>query len=103
MQATCPEPPGHKRNRARYGLCLRLSKKRVAHDAGGPAGGLWRPADIASALRQPRTLTERGHRPWAVPGRPWVMGQSWENLLFAHWRVGAEKIRSLMPVQIPLS
>jgi uncharacterized protein len=30
------------------------------------------------------------------------MGQSWENLLFAHWRVDADKLAALLPEQIPL-
>jgi uncharacterized protein len=66
------------------------------------ASRLWRPADIASALRQPRTLAEREHRPWPVPARPWVMGQTWEDLLFAHWRVDAAALRRVVPAQIPL-
>jgi uncharacterized protein YqjF (DUF2071 family) len=30
------------------------------------------------------------------------MGQSWENLLFAHWRVAAEDLRRLVPPELPL-
>jgi hypothetical protein len=30
------------------------------------------------------------------------MGQTWESLLFAHWRVDAEKLRALVPPQVPL-
>ncbi|MDX6562183.1 MAG: uncharacterized protein QOD65_1997 [Gaiellales bacterium] len=63
---------------------------------------MWRPADIASALRQPRTLVERAHRPWPVPERPWVMGQTWENLLFAHWRVDEAALRRVVPAAIPI-
>ena len=25
------------------------------------------------------------HRPWPLPTGPWVMAQSWHDLLFAHW------------------
>jgi len=61
-----------------------------------------RPADLAAALRQPRTLRIRGHRPYPVPERPWVMGQTWEDLLFAHWRVDATRLGALIPAQLEL-
>ena len=41
---------------------------------------------------QQRTLDETGHRPWPLPDRPWVQGQTWRDLLFAHWRVPAEEL-----------
>ena len=25
------------------------------------------------------------HRPWPLPDGPWVMTQTWHDLLFAHW------------------
>ena len=61
-----------------------------------------RPADIESALRQPHALRERDHRPWPLPGRPWIMGQTWEDLLFAHWRVEEATLRAVVPPQIPI-
>src|SRR5436309_3251898 len=63
---------------------------------------MWHPADIGRALSQPRTLRERDHRPWPVPDRPWVMGQTWEDLLFAHWPVDPDELRSVVPPQIPI-
>jgi uncharacterized protein YqjF (DUF2071 family) len=63
---------------------------------------VWRPADIAAARRQRRTLAERAHRPWPLSDRPWVMGQTWEDLLFAHWRVEEAALRRVVPSQIPL-
>ena len=51
---------------------------------------------------QRRTLEERSHRPWPLPGTPWVQGQTWRNLLFAHWRVPAEHLRRVMPPRLPL-
>lgn len=38
-----------------------------------------------------------GHRPWPMPSRPWVMFQSWRDLLFAHWPVPANQLRALVP------
>ena len=36
-----------------------------------------------------RILNEVAHRPWPMPGAPWVMTQTWHDLLFAHWPVDA--------------
>jgi uncharacterized protein len=52
--------------------------------------------------RQRRTLDEVGHRPWPLPDGPWVQGQTWCNLLFAHWRVPADQLRRVMPPALPL-
>jgi uncharacterized protein YqjF (DUF2071 family) len=38
-----------------------------------------------------------GHRPWAVPDRPWVWRQSWLDVLFAHWPISVETLRPLVP------
>lgn len=32
-----------------------------------------------------RILSETAHRPWPMPQRPWIMTQTWNDLLFAHW------------------
>src|SRR5947208_11597724 len=42
-------------------------------------------------------LNETAHRPWSLPGSPWLMTQSWHNLLFAHWPVDANKVRARIP------
>jgi uncharacterized protein len=63
---------------------------------------VWHPADLASALRQALTLARRDHRPWPVPSRPWVMAQTWEDLLFAHWPVDEAALRRVVPPQLPL-
>lgn len=41
-------------------------------------------------------------RPWPVPSEPWVMAQTWHDLLFAHWSLPAEAIRPLVPAPLPL-
>jgi uncharacterized protein len=43
-----------------------------------------------------KPLDQVDHRPWPVPARPWIMKQTWHNLLFAHWPVPAEAIRPLL-------
>jgi hypothetical protein len=58
---------------------------------------------VAGAIAlQRRTLEETAHRPWPLPASPWVQAQTWCDLLFAHWRVPAERLRRLMPPSLPL-
>jgi uncharacterized protein YqjF (DUF2071 family) len=47
-------------------------------------------------------LTEVAHRPWPMPDAPWVMTQTWHNLLFAHWPVHAGALRDKVPSQFDL-
>jgi uncharacterized protein len=42
-------------------------------------------------------LSEVAHRPWPMPDAPWVMTQTWHDLLFAHWPVDAAVLRSKVP------
>ena len=42
------------------------------------------------------------HRPWPLPAGPWVMAQSWHDLLFAHWPIPAAVMRALLPPQLVL-
>jgi uncharacterized protein YqjF (DUF2071 family) len=55
-----------------------------------------------AARRQARSLQETAHRPWELPDRPWFMGQTWEQLLFAHWSVDPEELKWVVPPQLPL-
>jgi len=52
---------------------------------------------IRAPIRQASTLDEVGHRPWPLPAGPWVMGQTWDELLFAHWRVDAATLQRHVP------
>ena len=42
-------------------------------------------------------LTTVAHRPWPLPSGRWAMTQHWNDLLFAHWPVGAEELNALLP------
>jgi uncharacterized protein len=42
------------------------------------------------------------HRPWPRPTGPWVMAQSWHDLLFAHWPVDAAVLRAKVPAQLEI-
>jgi len=57
----------------------------------GRLGGVW--PDVA----QGRVLAETAHRPWPLPSGPWVMAQSWNDLLFAHSEVSADVLRVHVP------
>ena len=46
--------------------------------------------------------TSTTHRPWPLPPGPWVMEQSWHDVLFAHWDVPAESLRALIPAGLAL-
>jgi uncharacterized protein len=59
-------------------------------------------APVMSSHAQGQVLRETGHRPWPLPSSPWLMAQTWENLLFAHWPVPSEELRPLLPEAIPL-
>lgn len=47
-------------------------------------------------------LNVTGHRPWPMPARAWVMTQTWNDLLFAHWPVSAAIMRELVPAPFEL-
>ena len=55
---------------------------------------------LRAASRQARALDQVEHRPWPLPERRWLMGQTWEDLLFAHWRVPLEEIRPHVPHEL---
>jgi uncharacterized protein YqjF (DUF2071 family) len=47
-------------------------------------------------------LTETAHRPWPMPSRPWLMTQTWHDLLFAHWPIDAGVLHQYVPPAFPL-
>jgi uncharacterized protein len=47
-------------------------------------------------------LKHVGHRPWKMPDAPWVMTQTWRDLLFAHWPVDPGQLRAIVPAVFPL-
>jgi uncharacterized protein len=72
----------------------------LVQDAGEMA---LRPASLVSdAFHQRAVLTDTDHRPWPLPERSWFMGQSWLDLLFAHWPVPEEALRQVVPAQLPI-
>jgi uncharacterized protein len=59
-------------------------------------------APRSDAAAQARGLRELSHRPWPLPDRPWLQGQTWSDLLFAHWPVAPEVLRPAVPAELPL-
>jgi uncharacterized protein len=52
---------------------------------------------LQAPARQSASLESTAHRPWPLPESSWVMGQTWDELLFAHWRAPADALRSHLP------
>jgi uncharacterized protein YqjF (DUF2071 family) len=44
-----------------------------------------------------KSILTAEHRPWPLPRTPWLMTQTWHDLLFAHWPVPCEAVQSLLP------
>jgi uncharacterized protein YqjF (DUF2071 family) len=55
-----------------------------------------------SAIAQRGSLSHTAHRPWPVPTRRWLVGQSWHDLLFAHWCVPRSALRRVVPPDLEL-
>lgn len=47
-------------------------------------------------------LEAESHRPYPLPKWPWIMKQTWLDLLFAHWPVPYEQLRPLIPEGLKL-
>jgi uncharacterized protein YqjF (DUF2071 family) len=59
------------------------------------AGDMARPSD--SDTLEEQILRDHHHRPWPLPDHPWLMRQTWRDLLFAHWPVARDRLRELVP------
>ena len=49
-----------------------------------------------------RPLDCTAHRPWPLPTRPWIMAQSWHDLLFAHWPIDPVLLRPHIPAALQI-
>jgi uncharacterized protein YqjF (DUF2071 family) len=57
---------------------------------------------LEDAAAQAGSLRETEHRPYPLPERRWTMGQTWQDLLFAHWRVPHDVLRPHVPERLEL-
>ncbi len=51
---------------------------------------------LEAPARQSGSLQRTAHRPWPLPEQSWIQGQTWECLLFAHWRVDEAALRRVL-------
>jgi uncharacterized protein YqjF (DUF2071 family) len=42
-------------------------------------------------------LEQTEHRPYPLPSKPWIMTQTWNRLLFAHWQVPISLLQPYIP------
>jgi uncharacterized protein len=47
-------------------------------------------------------LNQTAHRPWPLPRSPWLMTQTWHDLLFAHWPIEREQLAAIVPAVFPI-
>ena len=57
---------------------------------------------LEDAAAQAASLRETAHRPYPLPAGRWTMGQTWQHLLFAHWRVPHDLLRPHVPERLEL-
>jgi uncharacterized protein YqjF (DUF2071 family) len=57
---------------------------------------------LSTPARQHATVEETAHRPWPLPGGSWVMAQTWDDLLFAHWPVPVAAVAEHVPPRLPV-
>jgi uncharacterized protein YqjF (DUF2071 family) len=47
-------------------------------------------------------LQQIAHRPWPLPAGPWIMAQTWHDLLFAHWPLPEAVLRPNIPARLAI-
>ena len=47
-------------------------------------------------------IKKQDHRSWHVPSKNWIMRQTWKNVLFAHWPILPERLRSSIPSSLDI-
>jgi uncharacterized protein len=49
-----------------------------------------------------KVLSQTEHRPYPLPEGPWVLRMRWHDLLFMHWPVPEEILRTMIPASLRL-
>jgi len=68
---------------------------RVVRTAINGAADLF--AVTAGRVLEADRLPPADHRPWPLPDEPWIMAQTWEDLVFLHWPVSRAALQALLP------
>jgi uncharacterized protein len=81
-----------------------VTPRSVLHALAGAAEWAVSPVGLVAdeIPRQRGVLRDTAHRPWRLPSAPWLMGQTWYDLLFAHWAMAPEDLRRLIPRPLEL-
>jgi uncharacterized protein len=58
--------------------------------------------DARAASRQARSLRRVGHRPFPLPASRWTLGQTWEQVFWAHWAVSSADLRMRVPEELEI-
>ena len=57
---------------------------------------------IMASSELEKDLGQTEHRPYPLPGGPWVLRMRWHDLLFMHWPMPEETLRPLVPPDLEL-
>jgi uncharacterized protein YqjF (DUF2071 family) len=57
---------------------------------------------LSEVTEQASSIERTDHRPWPIEDDGWLMGQTWRDLLFAHWRVDHDELRPHVPRTLEL-
>jgi uncharacterized protein YqjF (DUF2071 family) len=49
---------------------------------------------------QGEVIGQTANRPWPLPDAPWLMAQTWRDLLFAHWSLPPEEVARILPAAL---
>jgi uncharacterized protein YqjF (DUF2071 family) len=79
-----------------------MLRAALAIAAGAADAVVARLAPGSATAAQARALRHTAHRPWPVPERPWIQGQTWLDLLFVHWPLPVEALRAAVPAELPI-
>jgi len=71
---------------------------RVVRTAINGAADLF--AVTAGRVLKADRLPPADHRPWPIPDEPWIMTQTWEDLVFLHWPVPRAALQALLPAPL---
>ena len=113
LYATRAEPFPRRTYRTSFGSCGGTTVGATVPHSESPSAGTepfvpgWQAPCRARGVRTQNDfdygmLEKAGHRPWPLPDSPWIMTQTWHDLLFAHWPVPADALRPLLPAALPL-
>src|SRR4051812_34073090 len=85
---------------AARGVVAQASRLRHVRDLGEH---VWaRVAPWSEVPAQAGATEQTAHRPWSLPDGPWRQGQTWRDLLFAHWPLRVDQLRDAVPRELPI-